>query len=163
MTDDTLFQVQAYVDGELPADERVAVEALLETDSDAQMMCEALQASRSLLQGEELERTVPESREFYWSKIERAIERETTAADRPASGERSRGLMDWVRWLVPVGGVAALLLISVVSQFDAPPASGGGNERSPSYVEVDHPLDTGSVMTFRSNTEGITVVWIDTD
>jgi anti-sigma factor RsiW len=161
ITTEAIHRVQALVDGELSAKDRSAVEALLKSDSDLQTLHEALQSEKRWLKGNEKERFVPEPRDFYWSKIENAIEREDAKA--AASSNQSRPLGFWLRWLLPVGGVAAVLFWAMIAQFGGPTNPAPSMQKASSYSEVDSPLDSGSLITFRSETEGVTVFWISSD
>jgi len=76
------LKLQAYLDGELPADEANAIADLLGRDAGAQALYQELRVAKSLLAGNELERTLSESREFYWSKIQRQIDRAIDAGGR---------------------------------------------------------------------------------
>ena len=161
---ETIERIQAYVDEELPEAELAEVEALLQSDEALLGLSEELREGRELLRANELERAVPEPRDFYWSNIARGIE-EIDQAGTPIESTvpSGRSLTDWLKWLVPVGGVAALLFLAMLSQFNGPQGNAKQTEKASSYHEVDSPLDSGSLITFRSNTEGVTVVWITSD
>ena len=62
---ETELKLQAYLDGELSAGEAKAIADLLQSDAGAQGLYHELKAAKSLLVGNELERQLPESREFY--------------------------------------------------------------------------------------------------
>jgi anti-sigma factor RsiW len=153
MNRDTQLQVQAYLDNELsPADAR-NTSNLISSDAAARELFSELKDTHELLAANEPEVQVPDSRDFYWSQIQRRIasaEREPVAAPmRPW----------WIRILAPLAGTAALfaLLLSVVN----PP--GGGNPVSLTKTAPLHQLEQTSdvsTITFRSDTEGVTVVWI---
>src|SRR5881296_2996806 len=79
---ETELKLQAYLDGELSPGEAKTVADLLRRDAGAQALYQELRIAKSLLAENELERKLPESGEFYWSKIRRQIEREeSTLAD----------------------------------------------------------------------------------
>ena len=79
---ETELELQAYLDGELSAGEAKAIADLLGRDAGAQALYQELRTAKSLLAGNELDRKLPESREFYWSKIQRQIDQvESTQAD----------------------------------------------------------------------------------
>jgi anti-sigma factor RsiW len=161
ITTEAIHRVQALVDGELSEKDRSAVETLLKSDSDLQTLHEALLSEKDWLKGNEKERCVPEPRDFYWSKIESAIEREDARSAVPSSQSRPLGF--WLRWLLPVGGVAAVLFLAMIAQFGDPTNPASATQKASSYHEVDSPLDSGSLITFRSETEGVTVFWISSD
>lgn len=149
------LKIQALVDGELSATEAQEVQQWLEHDAAAQALAAELRASREYLRGNEAPRTVPEARDFYWSKIAREIERaerETRIAP-PVSK-----LNQWLRWMVPVGGLTALAFLLVINQ--------GTVTKQPSLLSLGHEIETTleetSSITFRSESAGMTVVWVDT-
>lgn len=151
MTDETILRVQAWLDGELPSAEAPAVSALVQADARAARLAQELGTVRSWLAVGELPRPLPESREFYWSKIRRGIEGDATA--EAVGGGRVSGLR-WLRWLVPAGLAAAL----AVALFTAkpPPAQNAGL----TSAEIDSPQEDWGTITFRSDSEQMTVVWV---
>jgi len=101
----TQLKVQAYLDGELSAGEARAVEELLRSDAAAQELHQELRIARSFLAGNELERKLPESPEFYWSNIRRQIERAESAPDGLSEPTPTPW---WSRFLAPAGVLGAL-------------------------------------------------------
>ena len=91
------LKLQAWLDGELPAAEAEQARRLAAAEPEAARLAAELQAIKTALLNSEEIVAVPETREFYWSKIERQIQRESV--DRPLLGpswtERFR------RWLPP--------------------------------------------------------------
>jgi len=162
ITTEAIHRVQALVDGELSEKDRSAVESLLKSDSDLQTLHEALLSEKDWLKGNEKERCVPEPRDFYWSKIESGIEREL-AKESAIPSIQTRPLGFWLRWLLPVGGVAAVLFLAMIAQFGGPTNPAPSTQKASSYHEVDSSLDSGSLITFRSESEGVTVFWISSD
>ena len=106
------MKVQAWMDGELPVSEAARIAELVRTDTAAAALAAELRMTRGFLAGNEPEVKLPESREFHWSKIQRAIER--AEADVPA-----RDALPWLaalrRFLVPVSGLALMAFLTVVS------------------------------------------------
>jgi anti-sigma factor RsiW len=92
MNAETQLKVQALVDGELPPNEAAQVEALLVGDAGARQLAASLKATRDALRDNEPQLAVPESREFYWSKIAREIERLETQPAQPVP-------TPWLRWV----------------------------------------------------------------
>ena len=162
ITSETIHKVQAFLDGELPEGERAAVETLVKSDPDLTLLYEALSSEKDWLGGNEMERIVPEPRDFYWSKIGSAIERDLEEEVLPPE-TIARPLGFWLRWLLPVGGVAAVLLLAMVAQFGGPTNPPAAAQKASSYHEVDSPLDSGSLITFRSESEGVTIFWMSSD
>ena len=85
MKQDFELKLQAYLDGELPAGEVSAVAAQIESDAEARALHADLQQMRTLLRSNEMERRLPQTREFYWSQIEREITRQESQAARTSS------------------------------------------------------------------------------
>lgn len=156
MHQDTALKLQAYLDGELPSGEARRAAELVEKDPGAKALFEELKGAKSLLAGNELELQVPESREFYWSKIAREIGRqESKPAAEPAGARRW-----WLRLIAPAGAVAALVLGVTLA---LKPASGqkSGWATLAEAQEIDTPLEETSSITFRSEAAAMTVVWVD--
>ena len=152
MTEQQTHEIQAWLDGELPAAEAAAMLRLTQTDPAAAQMAQELRRVRSWLAAGEMSRTVPESREFYWSKIQRAIEGRAGAATA-ADQARVAGWR-WLRWLVPAGLAAALAVVLLTSK--PPPPQNAGLVPP----EIDSPQEDQGTMTFRSDSEQMTVVWL---
>src|SRR5262245_57053785 len=87
MNGDLMLKLQAWVDGELPGDEARQVEALVSDNQEAAALANELRTTRGYVRGNELAMPVPDSPEFYWSKIRRGIERAETA--EPANATSS--------------------------------------------------------------------------
>ena len=78
------LKVQAWLDGELPEAEASEVTKWLARDREAAALQEELRNTRQALAGFEAGINLPESREFFWSKIEREIQRLETPAPAAA-------------------------------------------------------------------------------
>ena len=145
------IKLQAYLDGELTGRDAQQVEALVKNDAEAGALFAELQQTRSILKGNEPEFQLPESREFFWSKIEHEIERlEATPVQRESMG--------WVlflrRHLAAVSGVAVAAALVVFAAFQLNLVSPGMLE------EIDNPLDDVGTFSFRSESQKMTLVWI---
>lgn len=153
MNCETELKVQAYLDGELsPAESREVKEAL-EQDAEARMIFEELRTTKEWVAGNELEVKLPETREFYWSKIEGDILRRNEPARNRA--EQSR-IPWWLRIAAPVAGAAALVMLVVSTKLASDP------EAEPFYAqEIETPLEETSVFSFYSESAGMTVVWVE--
>jgi anti-sigma factor RsiW len=146
------LKVQACLDEELSPAQAGEVRELLARDSEALALYEALNSTRSVLKSNEQPRLVPDSRAFYWSRIEREITRQAAAQPVSAGG----WFQAWRRFALPALGTAALvsLLLVVVRQQ---PESG---KNSAFFHEIETPIRESSAITFHSESAGMTVIWI---
>ena len=151
MNSDKLLKIQACLDGELTAAEEREVRAWIAQDAEAGALYRELEATSALLRGNELAVRVPDSREFYWSQIERQLPKDEAASRSPAALSPAR----WLRLFAPVAGAALLAAVAVVSlkQPEKPASS--------HYVqEIESAVEEASAITFHSEKAGMTVVWI---
>jgi anti-sigma factor RsiW len=150
---DTKLKVQAYVDNELNPSESRAMAARLERDAEARALYAELKELRALVAGNELEFKLPESREFYWSKIQREIAQLSSEAERAERAPRPW----WRRLLAPAAGFALLVAIA------APLLRSLQNTSELSAMhEIETPLEEISSISFHSQSAGMTVVWVQT-
>ena len=84
MKPDLELKFQAWLDGELSAAEAERMRRLAAADPEAARLLAELRTVKAALLNNEPTAAVPETRPFYWSKIERQIQRQ--AAVRPAPG-----------------------------------------------------------------------------
>ncbi|HXG47884.1 MAG TPA: hypothetical protein VNO52_09685 [Methylomirabilota bacterium] len=148
------LELQAYVDGELPARQTRRVEKLIAADPEARALVAELRATRSYLVGNEPEYSVPESREFYWSRIEREI----TRAEAAATGPTRQAAFHWRRWLAPLGGLAAALVLGLITLHSTDYAPLGSSLNH--LAEVENASEHMGSFSFRSQAENMFVVWI---
>lgn len=141
----TELKLQALVDGELDAREVRELETLLAQDAPSAALLQELKWTRSALTGHEAGVQLPESREFYWSKISRAIE----AGEKQAVAAPTERVW-WLRFLYPATGLAALVAVLFV-------VSGGRTTDGSDSESV--PEDVNAV-SFRSESEKMTVVYV---
>jgi anti-sigma factor RsiW len=144
------IKLQAHLDGELTGREAQEITALIESDAESHALFAELQQTRSLLSANEPEFRLPESREFFWSKIEREISRHEAA---PVTSSTPAWLLFFRRHLTAIGGtaVAAALVMFVAVQM---------NLTGDLFEEIDNPLDDTSSFSFRSESQQMTLVWI---
>lgn len=154
MNPESKLKVQAYFDQELSQEEAREVAAWLERDPEARALFAEFSQISQVLQGNELELKLPESREFYWSKIERQIQRQS-GASAPATAALPGWSTWWRRVVAPALGVAILLVaaLSLVKLSHAP-------DRQSYLHEIETPLEDTSTISFHSQTAGMTVVWV---
>lgn len=148
MNQDFQLKLQAYLDGELTEREAREVEAALPGDVEARALVAELRNTGAALGVFESELKLPETREFFWSKIQRQIQRE----ERPEP-VRPATLPFWQRLVMPAGAFAALIIVGLVVLKQFSPAGG------PPSVAVELPSDSGA-MTYRDEVEKMTVVWL---
>jgi len=146
--------VQAWVDGELSGKEARDVAELVATSPEAGALARELSATKDFLAGNEPEATVPETREFYWSKIQRAIERE---AATPTRQPVFAWLLTWRRFLAPVSGLALVAFLSLLSMnvFHQPEGEDGRH-----LVEVENLSEHVGSISYKSQAENIFVVYL---
>ncbi len=148
MTHKMQLELQAYADGELSASACGKVEARLAADAEARALLAELRMTRQALAANEPALKLPESREFYWSKIERAINRLESAGARRAP---SPILHWWRRLILPAAGLAVLALTLSVTVFP-------GLQRGGPGVEATFP--GAEALTYRDQAHGVTLVWL---
>jgi anti-sigma factor RsiW len=134
------LEIQAKLDGQLEPSRDREVERWLREDASASALRDELLAVRKAIREHEPAAAVPESREFYWSQIQRRIAAEAAIESRGAKGG---SLVSWIRWLAPALGIAALAVIVTMR-------SGTSSA-----------LADASVMTFHSDNDALTIHWIN--
>jgi anti-sigma factor RsiW len=165
MNQETQLKIQAYVDGELSSTESRQVEAWLADDPNALQLSQELVFTKKLMAGNEKEYRLPESREFFWSKIQREIE---PRADRPLTvRERVVGWLrlNGARWLAPAASAA--LVLSLLFLWLPSGSDSSGNTAQSGHTgpleEIEVPLAEVSTIAFHSQQAGMTVVWVQTN
>lgn len=147
------IKLQAYFDGELSGREAREISELIAKDAEARALLAELKNIGGTLREFEPGIKLPETREFYWSKIEREIQRleRSKPADAPASIFAA-----WRRLLVPVGAIAVLILAGILisAQFGA---SHKSNIPTPA---VEALLADSGAVTYRDQETGTTLVWL---
>jgi len=148
MDQDAQLKIQAYLDGELPEAEAQEIDRWLAEDEGAAALLLELGNTRKALAGHDQPLQLPETREFFWSKIEREILRQESPQTAP---QIVPWWIAWRRLLMPVGGTAALVLAALI-------AGGllGGSGRPAMETAA---ADTGA-LTYRDDDGGNTLVWL---
>lgn len=149
MKNDTQLQLQAYFDGELDGLEARQAKAWLKEDPEAEALLAELASTRELLRHCGAEIRLPESREFFWSKIERTIATQARPGSRPRNEWLS--LLPAWRFFVPAGSLVALVITAVLAVRAPETANVPANESTVS--------DPGA-MTYRDEASGTTLVWL---
>jgi anti-sigma factor RsiW len=150
------LKLQAWVDGELSEREAREVAERLERDREAQALVAELRLTKGFLTGNEPEATLPESRDFYWSKIHRSIEQ--TEREEVALKRRFSWTLAWRRLLVPLSGVALVILVTAISLNFFPRRS--VEDALANLVEVENPSEHIGSISYRSPAENMFVVWL---
>ncbi len=151
MNNDEQLKLQAFFDGELPENEARAVASWVARDGEAAALLGELRNTRKALSDFESELRLPESREFYWSKISREIERQIPAGELPSE------VSLWSffrRWLIPAGTLAgvALAMLLVVFEF--------GLLRHSANPTTEMAFGDAGAFTYRDYGNGTTLVWL---
>lgn len=141
----TELKLQALLDVELDARETREVEAFLAQDAQSAALMQELKWMKTALIGNDAEVKLPETREFYWSKIERTIAVETRQAASPPA---ERGW--WLKFLYPASGLAAMVAVMFA-------ISGG---RTTDGANTENVPEDVNVVSFRSESEQMSVVYV---
>jgi anti-sigma factor RsiW len=144
------IKLQAWIDGELSPNESRRMSQEIAGDNEAGLLAAELRSVKDAMAGSEIALALPETREFYWSKIQRQIEREeratrpTTPIPRPAA--------PWIRWLSPLAGMTALACVTFLAFKPVAPVS--------SFDEISSTGEGMEAVTFHDQSSGMTVVWL---
>jgi anti-sigma factor RsiW len=148
---DARLKLQAYLDGELSEGEASKVANWLAQDREAAVLLEELRNTRGALAGFEAGIQFPESREFFWSKVQREIQRLEIPASKPAP-TLLFGLFR--RFLVPAAALAVVLVGGVVLTW-----SNGPLGRS-ATAGIETALTDAGAFTYHDDSVGTTLVWL---
>ena len=152
MTEDQQLKLQAFLDGELPEAEMMEVAAWIARDADARAMHAELKNTRHALKTAEPNLRLPESREFFWSKIEREVQKlEPVRESIPEISvlERIR------RWLMPLSAAAVLVIAGLLTyQHEF------GSTRPGHPVEEEMAMADSNNFTYHDYSSGMTLVWL---
>jgi hypothetical protein len=156
-----MLKLQAWVDGELSKPEAARLAELVRSDKEAAALAAELTMTRGFLAGNEPEFKLPETREFYWNKIQRGIER--AGADAPGRQD-----LPWLialrRFLVPASGFALVAFLTVFSigvfnrNPGAGPSTADGHYRP--LVEEQTLSEHVDTISYRPRSENMFVVYI---
>jgi len=142
------LKLQAYLDGELSEAEARRVAEWVARDEAAAGLLAELRHTREALADAEQGVKLPENRDFYWSKIQAAIEREERAdAPEPALPL----IVRLRRFLVPAAGFAVLALLAIVS-LQQPDTS----FLTPSETS----FEDAQAITYHDFSARVTLVWL---
>jgi len=147
MKHDLELKVQAWLDGELPDHEARQMGELIAQNSEAAALAAELGCIRQSMFRQEPVVSLAESREFYWSRIRRQIERE--AVSRQPVGVPWYAVLR--RYMGPLAGAAALgcvLLLAVA------------RNGSQTFDEISSTGEGMEAVTFHDQSAQMTVVWL---
>ena len=152
MTEEQQLKLQAFLDGELPEKDAQEMAAWVARDPEATDLLAELRNTREALADCEPALKLPESREFYWSKIQREIQR-LEPVQAPAKPASILTLLR--RVLLPLGSVAVLAIAGVLAyqQF-------GGTQGGVPHAQVSAMLADVGAIHYRDQSQGMTVIWL---
>ena len=144
---DAQLKLQAFLDGELPEAETNEVANWLARDKEATALLAELRNTRKAMVGFEIEVELPESREFFWSKIEREIQR----LEPVAPAREPARFLTFLRSLVaPAAAVAVLVIAGFIALG---PKAGTSSGAETAFA------DSGA-FTYHDYAAGATLVWL---
>jgi anti-sigma factor RsiW len=146
---DFQLKLQAHLDGELAAPEAAMMEDRLGRDAEGRLLLAELRNTRAALSGHEAGLKLPESREFFWSKIEREIARQ----EQPA---RAAATVSWLAWLrrhlLPATGLAFAVCLMSLWVVHRGRISG-------QFAEMELASDDVGAYTYSDPQQKMTMVW----
>ncbi|MGJ8650056.1 MAG: anti-sigma factor family protein [Opitutaceae bacterium] len=151
------IQIEAYLDGELSAEEVQAVETLLRYDKEAAQYSAQIEATR-----EALAASAPPTPDIdqEWQSLADKLESNSDAIDeRPASAKT-------ITFPVWVGGLAAMLVVGLffAAYMNRPGASGPLEVAQQEPIElIETTIENASPVIYVDETSGWTVVWVSED
>jgi len=151
MTEEQQLKLQAFLDGELPEKDAQEVAAWAARDADATDLLAELRNTRKALADYEPALKLPESREFYWSKIQREIQR-LEPVQAPVKPVSIFTLLR--RLLMPLGAVAVLAVAGILAFQHF------GNQGETPRAQVNAMLADAGAFTYRDQSQGMTVIWL---
>jgi len=152
MNQDFQLKLQAHLDGELTERETREVESVLAADAEARALLTELRNTTDALADFEADLKLPETREFFWSKIRREIQREIQRQEKEADHPVPAPF--WRRLFVPTGAFAVLVLVGMIAFKSFGPTS----DAQAAVVETF--LTDAGAITYRDEAERMTVVWL---
>ena len=141
------LKVQAWLDGEMPDREARRIGEWIARDTEASALAAELGCIRQAMFRNEPAGVVGESRDFYWSKIQRQIQRE----DGARRTDRLPWSARWRRYMGPLAGAAALGCVLLLAVWQG---------ASPSFDEISSTGEGMEAVTFHDQSAQMTVVWL---
>jgi anti-sigma factor RsiW len=154
MKPEQTLELQACLDGELSERAARRVADWMAKDPEAQSLAAELRMTKTALAGNDPELAVPESRDFYWSKIRRVIGSAGPAEHNPDLG----WLFAWRRYLLPLSSLALVAILAIgIARFSG---LTGSEDPWMNLTEVESLSGHFTSHSFRSRSENVFVVWI---
>ena len=144
------LKLQSYLDGELHEAEARELERQLAQNQEGAALLNELRQTNQALAGFEQGTRLPESREFYWSKIKREIQGQEIATAAPKRGVPL--LYRLRRLLVPAAGLAVISLLALIATKETGAGSGDAS--------VETALEDSGAFTYHDDSAGATLVWL---
>lgn len=144
------LKLQAYIDGELSDAETCELLGRLDGDEQASALLTELKNTRAAIRAGEPEQRLPESRDFYWSKIRREIEREEMLSSRV---EHVPWLQRFVRYLLPAASAVLLLVLGFLTVHQE------GNASVSTAYQLESAVPGADAFTYVDEEEGTTLIW----
>ena len=143
MKQEDRLKIQAWLDGELAPQESARIADLIDNDLEAKELADDLRAMQKAFEVGEKQGFFEDSREFYWSQVERQIEAEEPITENAQPELASDRLGNALRWLIPVGSLAAIsaLMLNFDSINATPnwPETGGSEIKNPQTNPINSP------------------------
>ena len=137
MKQEDRLKIQAWLDGELAPQESARIADLIDNDLEAKELADDLRAMQKSLEIGEKPVFLEDSREFYWSQVERQIEAEEPITENSQPELVSGSLGSALRWLIPVGSLAAISALML--NFDSIDTTPDLLETSEPGIEIPPP------------------------
>jgi len=153
MNEEQQLKLQALLDGELPEREAREILAWTQRDTAAAALLAELRNTRQAISKFETHPTIPESREFYWSKIERGIQRLEAVPRRAAKASIFFRLR---RLLLPSAVVAVGLVITGLVEYSRIATASAMDDSNAPTVEA---MADSDATTYQDKADGTTLVW----
>jgi anti-sigma factor RsiW len=163
MNQEQQLKLQAFLDGELPEREAREILAWTQRDHEAAALLAELKTTRQAMVKSEPHLSLPESREFFWSKIEREIQRQ----EPQAAAARDISIFAALRrFLLPASAIATLVIAGLLAHFNVPnvaPKTVVETVADADMPTVETSLAGSDATTYRDAAEGTTLVWFSAD
>jgi len=148
MNHEEQLRLQAYLDGELSEKENAEVVAWLAGDQQAAALLAELRQTSEAMAGFEEGIKLPESRDFYWSKIQRQIRAEEQVSAPAAT------VLPFVvrlrRLLMPVAGLALVAVAALIAT----------QSLGPETPSMETSLADSGAMVYHDYSARATFVWL---